>query len=131
MLLSASRSFLYLLEAFREATDPSFLDPKFSRKNKGVNDYFQLSVQCNSVDVSWKNSWRWPLTSLADHNDHGSDHGHTEVSRQSAEQHLLLSPWRLMHQHQLANNGGNYNTLAILVIASNELDFKTSQRQRQ
>ena len=58
MLLSASRSFLYLLEAFLEATDPSFLDPKFSRKNKGVNDYFQLSVQCNSVDVSWKNSWR-------------------------------------------------------------------------
>ena len=44
IVLSASRSFLYLLEAFLEATDPSCLEPKFSRKNKNVNDYFHVSI---------------------------------------------------------------------------------------
>ena len=39
MFLSASRSFLYVLEAFLEAIDPSLLDPKLSRNYTKDNDF--------------------------------------------------------------------------------------------
>ena len=39
IFLSASRSFLYLSETLLQAINPSFLDPKFSRKSKQINDY--------------------------------------------------------------------------------------------
>ena len=54
--LSASRSFLYLLEAFLEAIDPSCLDPKCSRIDKIVNDYFRFSVVARSIGTHGR---RW------------------------------------------------------------------------
>ena len=40
IFLSASRSFLYLSETLLQAINPSFLDPKFSRKIFLLNFYF-------------------------------------------------------------------------------------------
>ena len=44
IFLSASRSFSYLSGTCLKAINPSFLTPKFSRKNKKCNDYLHFSV---------------------------------------------------------------------------------------